>query len=208
MVFKKNIIALKAMLKLSNTAFIFLNAILLTLLNFNLFLFIAKNLNDLFLTFMLVFCYFFAVYIILSLIFIKYLTKIFSILFIISAIFCVYFMSSYGILIDSDMILNVMQTDTREASELFNSTLVFLSVVSIVWCIFVIKLEITKDSLSRRILTSFFSLVLLLVIFLPFTRTYIPFFRNYNIVRMYNTPFYQFYAIYRYYQRFIAPPRS
>lgn len=30
-----------------------------------------------------------------------------------------------------------------------------------------------------------------------------PFFRNYNIVRIYNTPFYQFYVIYRYYQKFV-----
>lgn len=191
------------MLKLSKTAFILINTILLTLLNLNLFLFIAKNLNDLFLTFMLVVCYFCIVFIILNLIFIKYFTKLFSILFVTSAAFSVYFMSSYGILIDSDMILNVMQTDTKEASELFNTSLIFVGIACAVFFFFVIKVEIVNDSLLKRVLSPCIALVLALIIFLPLTKTYIPFFRNYNVVRMYNTPFYQFYAVYRYYQRFV-----
>lgn len=194
------------MLKLSKTAFILINTILLTLLNLNLFLFIAKNLNDLFLTFMLVVCYFCIVFIILNLIFIKYFTKLFSILFITSATFSVYFMSSYGILIDSDMILNVMQTDTKEVSELFNTSLIFIGIACLAFCLFVLKIEIKSDSTFKRFLSSCVALILALAVFLPFTKAYIPFFRNYKIIRMYNTPFYQFYSIYRYYQQFVAPP--
>ena len=39
------------------------------------------------------------------------------------------------------------------------------------------------------------------LVFLPFTKTYIPFFRTHNQIRLYNTPFYQFYALLRYYQK-------
>lgn len=172
------------MLKLSKTAFILINTILLTLLNLNLFLFFAKNLNDLFLTFMLVVCYFCIVFTLLNLIFIKYFTKLFSILFITSATFSVYFMSSYGILIDSDMILNVMQTDAKEALELFNTSLIFIGIACLAFCLFVLKIEIKSNSTFKRFLSSCVALILALAVFLPFTKAYIPFFRNYKIIKL------------------------
>lgn len=192
------------MLKLSKTTFILLNAILLTLLNINAFIFVGKYLDSTSLAFALGVCYFCLLYVLLNILFVKYLTKILSILFVISAAFSVYFMASYGILIDSDMILNAMETDTREVSELLNFSLITLGVVSIIFCFLVIKVKIQKDSYLKRLLGCGIALVVAVAIFLPLTKTYIPFFRNYNIVRMYNTPFYQFYAIYRYYQRFVA----
>lgn len=191
------------MLKISKTLFIFLNALFLTLLNTSAFIFVAKHLESTFLAFALALCYFCLLYILLNICFIKFLTKFLSILFVVSAAFSVYFMSSYGILIDSDMILNVMQTDTKEASELFNASLIFVGIACAVFAYFVFKVKIKKDSISKRILSSCIALVLALAVFLPLTKTYVPFFRNYNIVRMYNTPFYQFYAVYRYYQRFV-----
>lgn len=191
------------MLKVSKTTFIILNAVLLTLLNINAFIFVAKNLDSVFLAFTLAICYFCLVYILLTLLFIKYFTKALSIIFIISATFSVYFMSSYGILIDSDMILNVMQTDTKEALELLNASLVLLGIGSIIFSVFIMKIEIQQDSFLKRFLGCCIALVIALAIFLPLTKTYVPFFRNHNIIRMYNTPFYQFYAIYRYYQKFV-----
>ncbi|EKK7388360.1 phosphoethanolamine--lipid A transferase, partial [Campylobacter jejuni] len=38
---------------------------------------------------------------------------------------------------------------------------------------------------------------------IPLSKTFLPFFRNYNEIRMYNTPFYQIYSVYRYYVRFV-----
>ncbi|MFQ6342833.1 phosphoethanolamine transferase [Campylobacter sp. VTCC 70190] len=48
-------------------------------------------------------------------------------------------------------------------------------------------------------------LFIFLIAFMPFSRSFVPFFRNYNEIRMYNTPFYQIYALYRYYERFVKP---
>ena len=133
------------MLKLSKITFILINTILLTLLNTGAFVFVAKHLESAFLAFALAMCYFCLIFVLLNIIFIKYFTKFISILFITSATFSVYFMSSYGILIDSDMILNVIQTDAKEASKIFNIYLILIGFSCIVFAYFVFKVEIKKD---------------------------------------------------------------
>ncbi len=46
-------------------------------------------------------------------------------------------------------------------------------------------------------------MIVVCAVLIPLSKTFLPFFRNYNEIRMYNTPFYQIYAVYRYYVRFV-----
>ncbi len=196
-------------MKINRSLFVFINTTILTLLNFQMFSFVQKNLNDTFLSVALFVCFFCVLYVLLSLLFVRFLAKPLSIFFFSTALFCVYFMHSYGILIDSDMILNAMQTDKREVSELLNLPLLLITLVCIAFSAFVIKLKITEDaSFFKKTLGISAAAVLACAIFFSQTEDYVPFFRNHNAVRMYNTPFYQVYALYRYYVRFVkdSPP--
>jgi len=201
------------MLKISWFKFTLLNSILLTLLNFKLHFFVYEKLSqNLGLTLAFIVAYFGLVHMILSLLFVKYLTKFFSIFFIIATCISVYFMSFYGILIDSDMILNVMQTDTKEVLNLLNGRVVILALIIIAFCILLLKIRIEKPNgggllkaVRTRILSALLGLFIFLIAFMPFSKNFVPFFRNYNEIRMYNTPFYQIYALYRYYERFVKP---
>lgn len=95
--------------KVSWFRFVLFNSVLITLLNFNLHLFVYEKLSqNLLLTLVFIVAYFGLVHMIFSLIFVKYLTKILSVFFILSSCISIYFITFYGILIDSDMIQNVV----------------------------------------------------------------------------------------------------
>lgn len=64
--------------------------------------------------------YFCLVYIIFALLFVKYLTKFFMIIFLGVSLISLYFNYFYGVLIDSDMIKNAIETDSKEVLELLN----------------------------------------------------------------------------------------
>ena len=198
------------MLQLSWFQFTLLNSILITLLNFNLFAFAYKNLESFWLVLGFIFGYFALIHMILSLIFVKYLSKFFSIFFIFCASLSAYFMYFYGILIDTDMVQNVAQTDMKEIKDLLNTRLLVVIFFIFLFCILVFKIRIVtqKNMLKQmgiKFLNVFLSLVLFLMIFMPMTKTYIPFFRTYKEIRMFNVPFYQIYALLRYYERFLKP---
>ncbi|EGK8204041.1 phosphoethanolamine--lipid A transferase, partial [Campylobacter coli] len=168
--------------------------------------------QNLLLTLVFIVAYFGLVHMIFSLIFVKYLTKILSVFFILSSCISIYFITFYGILIDSDMIQNVVQTDVKEVKDLLNWRLVLLTLVVLLFCVFVLRIRIennTNQSFLKRIrvrvLSALMGCFIFLIAFMPLSKTFIPFFRNYNEVRMYNVPFYQIYAVYRYYERFLKP---
>lgn len=135
-------------LKISWFKFTLLNSILITLLNFNLHLFVYEKLQNLWLTLVFVVAYFGLVHAILSVVFVKYLTKFFSIFFIVASCVSIYFITFYGVLIDSDMIQNVVQTDTKEVLDLINWRVVVLSFVVLVFCILISRIRIENPSLG------------------------------------------------------------
>lgn len=200
------------MLKISWFKFTLLNSILITFLNFNLHLFVYEKLQNLWFTLAFIIAYFGLVHMVLSLVFVRYLTKFFSIFFIIASCISVYFITFYGTLIDSDMIRNVAQTDTKEVLDLLNWRMGILGVLVLLLSVFISKIRIENSAVGRgiktmrtRILSILLGLAIFLAIFLPLSRTFMPFFRNYNEIRMYNVPFYQIYAAYRYYEKFLKP---
>ncbi|WP_104745394.1 phosphoethanolamine transferase domain-containing protein [Helicobacter pullorum] len=175
-------------------AFTLLSAIVITMLNYRAFEYVYNNLSssNFLATLLLVVAYFCLVYIIFALLFVKYLTKFFYDYF-------------YGVLIDSDMIKNAIETDSKEVLELLNWRLIAVFLLTIVFGWLIAKINIVYAPLKRQILFRTSSIAVALVLFvacfLPFTKTYVPFFRTHNQIRLYNTPFYQFYALLRYYQK-------
>ncbi|EKF8781350.1 phosphoethanolamine--lipid A transferase, partial [Campylobacter coli] len=166
--------------------------------------------QNLLLTLVFIVAYFGLVHMIFSLIFVKYLTKILSIFFILSSCTSLYFITFYGVLIDSDMIQNVMQTDIKEVKDLLSWRLVLLAIVVLLFCVFILRIRIENNTeqgffkkIRVRVLSALLGCSIFLIAFMPLSKTFIPFFRTYNEIRMYNTPFYQIYAVYRYCVRFV-----
>ncbi|EJP1423138.1 phosphoethanolamine--lipid A transferase [Campylobacter coli] len=199
--------------KLSWFGFVLFNSILITLLNFNLHSFVYEKLSqNLLLTLVFIVAYFGLVHMIFSLIFVKYLTKILSIFFILSSCTSLYFITFYGVLIDSDMIQNVMQTDIKEVKDLLSWRLVLLAIVVLLFCVFILRIRIENNTeqgffkkIRVRVLSALLGCSIFLIAFVPLSKTFIPFFRTYNKIRMYNVPFYPIYAVYRYYVCFLKP---
>ncbi|EEP1989083.1 phosphoethanolamine--lipid A transferase [Campylobacter coli] len=197
--------------KLSWFGFVLFNSILITLLNFNLHSFVYEKLSqNLLLTLVFIVAYFGLVHMIFSLIFVKYLTKILSIFFILSSCTSLYFITFYGVLIDSDMIQNVMQTDIKEVKDLLSWRLVLLAIVVLLFCVFILRIRIENNTeqgffkkIRVRVLSALLGCSIFLIAFVPLSKTFIPFFRTYNEIRMYNVPFYPIYAVYRYCVRFV-----
>ncbi|EKK7587983.1 phosphoethanolamine--lipid A transferase, partial [Campylobacter coli] len=183
------------------------------LLNFNLHSFVYEKLSqNLLLTLVFIVAYFGLVHMIFSLIFVKYLTKILSIFFILSSCISLYFITFYGVLIDSDMIQNVVQTDVKEVKDLLSWRLVLLAIVVLLFCVFILRIRIENNTeqgffkkIRVRVLSALLGCSIFLIAFVPLSKTFIPFFRTYNEIRMYNIPFYPIYAAYRYYERFLKP---
>ncbi|HBK1692544.1 TPA: phosphoethanolamine--lipid A transferase [Campylobacter coli] len=199
--------------KLSWFGFVLFNSILIALLNFNLHSFVYEKLSqNLLLTLVFIVAYFGLVHMIFSLIFVKYLTKILSIFFILSSCISLYFITFYGVLIDSDMIQNVVQTDVKEVKDLLSWRLVLLAIVVLLFCVFILRIRIENNTeqgffkkIRVRVLSALLGCSIFLIAFVPLSKTFIPFFRTYNEIRMYNIPFYPIYAAYRYYERFLKP---
>ncbi|EAJ0057617.1 lipid A/FlgG phosphoethanolamine transferase EptC [Campylobacter jejuni] len=197
------------MFKLTWFWFTFFNSLMIAILNFNLFYFVyEKNNQNWFIIFVFIVAYFALVHAIFSLLFMKFFTKFFSILFIISSFLSVYFISFYGVLIDSDMIQNVVQTDIKEVRDLLNLKLILFVVLALLLVFYVVKVKIDyygsfKSHIKIKIINIISGLIVVCAILIPLSKTFLPFFRNYNEIRMYNTPFYQIYSVYRYYVRFV-----
>ncbi|EDO9816449.1 phosphoethanolamine--lipid A transferase, partial [Campylobacter coli] len=139
-------------------------------------------------------------------------TKILSIFFILSSCISLYFITFYGVLIDSDMIQNVVQTDVKEVKDLLSWRLVLLAIVVLLFCVFILRIRIENNTeqgffkkIRVRVLSALLGCSIFLIAFVPLSKTFIPFFRTYNEIRMYNIPFYPIYAAYRYYERFLKP---
>ncbi|EAK7041933.1 phosphoethanolamine--lipid A transferase, partial [Campylobacter coli] len=189
--------------------FTLLNSLLIVSLNFNLYYFVyEKTSENLFITFSFIIIYFGLVHVICSLLFVKYLGKLFSVFFILASFLSVYFITFYGVLIDSDMIQNIAQTDIKEVRDLLNFKLLFTVFLALFLAFCILKIQIDyysnfKTYIKIKCINIILGLILVFVILAPLSKTFIPFFRNYNEIRMYNVPFYQIYAVYRYYVRFV-----
>jgi lipid A ethanolaminephosphotransferase len=104
-------------------------------------------------------------FIITSILFIKYTTKFLACTLITINSSALYFMNAYGVPLDKGMIANVFATDINEATDLFNIKLLFHIVfLGIIPSILILKIKIVYKKLLKEILYRItFCLVLLII---------------------------------------------
>ncbi|MEO0028442.1 MAG: Phosphoethanolamine transferase EptA [Pseudomonadota bacterium] len=120
--------------------------------------------------------------------------------FFLSAASGAYFMMSYGIVIDSTMITNVMQTDTKEALDLFNWRMLISFILLgllpswLLWKTPLKSLAFGKQLLSNTA-TVVASLVIIVATLLAIFQDYSSIMRNHTQLRYLVNPLNSFYAI-------------
>ncbi len=143
------------------------------------------------------------IYIVLSLINFKYILKpVLVVLFMVTAATS-YFMNSYGIVIDSQMINNLFETQTAEASDLLSTKLfidlfVFGVLPSI--AIYFVKIEYRTfgKHLLYKLLSIFAALLIIVANLYTFSKFYTSFFREHKPLRYYTNPTYYIYSFGKY----------
>lgn len=86
----------------------------------------------------------------------------------------------------------------------------FIGYCRLAFCVFILRIRIENNTeqgffkkIRVRVLSALLGCSIFLIAFVPLSKTFIPFFRTYNEIRMYNVPFYPIYAVYRYCVRFV-----
>jgi lipid A ethanolaminephosphotransferase len=120
--------------------------------------------------------------------------------FFLSAASGAYFMMSYGIVIDSTMITNVVQTDTKEALDLMNwRMLISLALLGILPCWVLWKIPVKPLRLGQQIFGNILTLVISLVVIvgalLAIFQDFSSIMRNHTQLRYLVNPLNSYYAI-------------
>lgn len=117
-----------------------------------------------------------------------------------------YFMSEYGIVIDTNMIRNVLETDTRETGDLITRNLIvyvgLLGVVpAILFCLIPWTPRSFKDEAFAKLRFAAVALVVFAVAVFPIWGTFLSLFRQHTELKMTLTPFNYMSALPRYLKR-------
>lgn len=137
--------------------------------------------------------------ILLSLFASKYLTKPLIIISFMIAASSAYFMETYGVVIDSDMLRNTIQSDIAEISGLMNlEYLGSLIILGVLPSIIVIKSKINYHSLITetgfKFLTVIVYLIVAITLIWSFSGNFTSFFREYKSIRYHVNPLYPLYS--------------
>ena len=130
----------------------------------------------------------------------RYTLKPLLITVLIISAFTSYFMNTYHVIIDNFMIQNSLQTDFKESLDLFSLKLllyvIFLGLLP-AYLVYRIKLKPLsfKSTLLYKAKVLLGSLLLIVVLFLSFSKFYTSFFREHKPLRFYINPTYWIYAI-------------
>ena len=108
-------------------------------------------------------------------------------------------MQAYGVIIDKDMLLNVIHTDTKETFSYISTGLVFwIILTTILPCVYVVFIKINygsfKNALRSRAKIIFCSIVAIAIIFSLTSKIFIPFFREHSNLRTSLLPYYPVYS--------------
>lgn len=123
-----------------------------------------------------------------------------------------YFMNSFGVYLDSDMLANALDTDTKEAFS-------YVNLKFILWILFLVVLPITliiftKITYKKGILRAFIRafggffgiLGILAVIFFLNTQSIVPFIRNNSEIKKLHVPFYPINSFAKALNKKLSPP--
>lgn len=120
-------------------------------------------------------------------------TKPILILFILIAAFSAYYMNTFNVVIDKHMIRNIIDTNIKEAADLFTGKLLFyalaLEIVPSIW-IYHQKIVKTKQlkAFYNRALLIIILLLLLAGQALVYSKNYSSFLQEQKLIRLYITP--------------------
>ncbi|MDG4475033.1 phosphoethanolamine transferase [Thiovibrio frasassiensis] len=120
-----------------------------------------------------------------------------------------YFANNYSVIIDYIMVQNILQTNVREATDLFSLKLFlyifFLGIVPalLVWLAPLEPQSWRQAAVSRLKLITIALLLILIPLFL-FSRFYASFFREHEELRFYSNPTYALFSVYKYAKRNFA----
>jgi len=114
-----------------------------------------------------------------------------------------YFMDSYNVIIDSDMLSNVVQTDVAESLDLLSLRLLeYLFLLGLLPALYVLRVKIVYAATGRELLAKLkivlFSVATALLAVAIFGSTYASFFREHKPLRFYTNPGGYLYAVVRY----------
>lgn len=133
----------------------------------------------------------------------RFTTKPLIVLLLLTASASSYFMNNYSVVIDYIMIQNILQTNVREAADLFSLTLLlYVFFLGIVPSSLVCLVQLERQPLRKAMLSRFkmigVSLLLVLIPLFLFNRFYASFFREHQELRYYTNPTYALYSVYKY----------
>ena len=113
---------------------------------------------------------------------------------------CGYFTDAYGTIFDTNMLINSIQTDQREAMGLMSlSFFIRVFLLGVIPAVIIAKIRIKRVPIRRALwqkaLTLTSSIALIAVCLLPFGDQYATFFRQHKIVRSYANPITPIYSV-------------
>lgn len=139
----------------------------------------------------------------LSLLASRFTTKPLLVVLLLLAATNSYFMNNYSVVIDYIMVQNVLQTNMREAADLFSLKLFlylfFLGIVPVLAvCLLPLQRPPLRQAVVARLKMIGISLLLILIPLFFFSRFYASFFREHAELRYYSNPTYALYSVYKY----------
>lgn len=106
-----------------------------------------------------------------------------------------YFIDSFGVVIDKDMLINVLQTDVEEAFGLLTPKLFFylsIALLFVYWMVFRVRIQFRayRVELVQKALVAVVSFVVIGGTYMALSKSYSSFFRNHKEMKMYLNPFF------------------
>jgi lipid A ethanolaminephosphotransferase len=122
-----------------------------------------------------------------------------------------YVMDSYGVVIDENMFLNMVKTDTHETLDLITIKLfIYLVLLFVLPTVILYKMNIEEASFKAewrsRVKSMVLSLFVLFAVALPFGKYYASFLREQKPLRYYTNPTYWIYSIGKFSGHFVGSP--
>ncbi|MGQ2965132.1 phosphoethanolamine transferase [Methylophilus sp.] len=128
-----------------------------------------------------------------------------------SSAFAGFYMQEFGIIIDTVMLDNLLQTDKKEAAGLFSWQMIYfvtaLGVVPALWLLFrAPQAWFQRDSLRIRGLHIVLLLVVLVTCVWPYSAGYASFIREHKLARMYLNPGFTHYSLIKWANQHLTMP--
>ncbi|GAD80811.1 phosphoethanolamine transferase [Vibrio ezurae] len=116
-----------------------------------------------------------------------------------------YFAWTYGVVVDTTMLQNMLQTDTAEAFGLLSTQLVLVvAAFAVLPAVLIYRASLHYQSLfieiRAKIISVMLAIVVIMLALLAYSANYASFFREYKSVRYYSAPLFPIYSVGKYFK--------